>query len=319
MNKLLRPSVVIPLTLSAAVLAALLGFSHPAQVVAVMEGFQPIYLLYVLVLMVAYETLRWAQWSVLLAALRIRIPLRTQVFTFLGGEVAESLPVGTYFRNYLLHGSTGTDFGLSSAATTLSMVTEVAVCLAGLLILGLGAWSSWLRPVIVIGLALFLFLVWAVHRSGYALAARAWLRQRTSFRRLAEALRGFRMGAGALLHPRVLAVQSLLGALYVIVAGAVLYLVVRGLGIGHVSLWEALALYFFGLGFTLISPIPLDIGVLEVSGVGALLAVGMSEPDAVGVMLLNRALRTATPLAIALVVVVILRDEVRAAVRERSG
>ena len=45
----------------------------------------------------------------------------------------------------------------------------------------------------------------------------------------------------------------------------------------------------------------------------------LSEPDAVGVMLLNRALRTATPLAIALIVVVILRDEVRAAVRERSG
>jgi hypothetical protein len=124
MNKLLRPSVVIPLTLSAAVLAALLDFSHPAQVVAVMEGLQPIYLLYVLVLMVAYEALRWAQWSVLLAALGIRAPLRTQVFTFLRGEVAESLPVGTYFRNYLLHSSTGTDFGLSSAATTVSMVTE---------------------------------------------------------------------------------------------------------------------------------------------------------------------------------------------------
>ena len=319
MNKLLRPSVVIPLTLSAAVLAALLGLSHPAQVLALMEGFQPIYLLYVLVLMVAYEALRWAQWSVLLAALGIRAPLRTQVFTFLGGEVTESLPVGAYFRNYLLHGSTGTDFGLSSAATTLSMVTEVGVCLAGLLILGLGAWSSWLRPAIVIGLALFLVLVWAMHRSRYALAAPAWLRERRSFRLVAEELRRFRAGAGALLQARILAVQGLLGALYLIVAGTVLYLVVRGLGIGHVSLWEALAVYFFGLGFALISPIPLDIGVLEVSGVGALLAVGVSEPDAVGVMLLNRALRTATPLAIALVVVVILRDEVRAALRERSG
>jgi hypothetical protein len=41
MNKLLRRSVVIPLTLSAAVLAALLGFSYPEQVLAMMEGFQP--------------------------------------------------------------------------------------------------------------------------------------------------------------------------------------------------------------------------------------------------------------------------------------
>src|SRR5437879_731858 len=78
-----------------------------------------------------------------LVRMGIRVRRRTRVFTFLGGEVTESLPVGPYFRNYLLHRSTGTDFGLSSAATTLSMVTEVAVCLAGLLILGLGAWSGW--------------------------------------------------------------------------------------------------------------------------------------------------------------------------------
>lgn len=298
-RQLLRPSVLIPLILSAAVLAGLLGVSQPATVLAVLEGFQPLYLLYVLVLLVAYEALRWAQWHVLLTALGIRARLRTQVFTFLGGEV--------------------TDIGLSSAATTLSLVTEVAVCLAGLLILGLGTWSGWLRPVIAIGLALFLLLVWAVHASGQAVAAPAWLRERARFRLLAEEFRLFRAGAAVLVRPRVLAAQSLLGALYLSVAGTVLYLVVRGPGIGHVSVWEAPAVYFFGLGFALISPIPLDIGVLEVSGVGALLAVGVSEPDAVGVMLLNRALRTATPLVMALAVFVLLRDELRAALWERSG
>lgn len=73
------------------------------------------------------------------------------------------------------------------------------------------------------------------------------------------------------------------------------------------------------LGFALISPIPLDIGALEVSGVGALLTVGVSEPGAVGVILLNRALRTATPLVMALVVFVLLRDELRAVLGERSS
>jgi len=43
------PSVVIPILLGVAILAALLGISNMAQVLAVMEGFQYRYLLYVLV------------------------------------------------------------------------------------------------------------------------------------------------------------------------------------------------------------------------------------------------------------------------------
>jgi hypothetical protein len=138
MKTLLRPSVVLPVTLSVALLAALVAVSNPAQVVAVMEGFQHIYLLYVLLLLGAYEAVRCAQWHFLLTCLGIRVPLRTQVCAFRCGEVTKSLPAGNYFQNYLLRQATGTDFGRSSAATTLILVTEVAVCLAGLVIIGLG-------------------------------------------------------------------------------------------------------------------------------------------------------------------------------------
>jgi hypothetical protein len=55
----------------------------------------------------------------------IQAPLRIQVFSFLGGEVTAFLPAGTYFRNYLLGRSSGAEFGLSSAATTVSLVSEI--------------------------------------------------------------------------------------------------------------------------------------------------------------------------------------------------
>ena len=317
-TKALRPTVVIPLALSAAVLAALLAISNPAQVVAVMQRVQYRYLLYIFGLTVAYEALRCTQWSVLLRAMGIHVPVRTQVLSFLGGEVTETLPVGTYFRNYLLCRSEGTAFGLSSVATTLSIVSEVFICLAGLVILGLGAWSSWLRPIIVLGVAIFLVLVWAIRRSADRVAAPRWLSGRVGFQRVVHELEQFRTGAVALWHPRVLVVQSTLGALYLIVGGAALYLVVQGLGISHVTVWQALAVYFFSLAFHLISPTSMDIGVIELGGVAALVAVGVAEASAVGAMLIYRVLRIGFPLAIALVGLAILHDELRAALRETS-
>jgi uncharacterized membrane protein YbhN (UPF0104 family) len=316
MKKWLRPSLIIPLTLGAAVLAALVAVSHPAQVLAVMEGFHYRYLLPILALMVAYETFRCAQWGFLLRALGVHVPLRAQVFSFLGGEVASFLPVGTYFRNYLLGRSKGTGFSRSSAATTMSLVSEIFICLAGVLILGLGDWSTWLRPLIVVGLAIFLLLVWAVRRSGYAPVAPRWLRDLVVFQRAMNEIRQFRAGAVALWRPRVLVVQSILGALYLTVAGTVLYVVLRSLGIGHVTFWQALGVYFFSLAFFLLSPV--SVGMIEVSGVAALVVVGVDEPAAVGAMLLYRLLRTGFPLAIAVVGLAILHREVRAALRERG-
>jgi uncharacterized protein (TIRG00374 family) len=311
MKQVLRPAVVIPTTLGVAVLASLVGLSDPAKVVAVMKSFRHIYLLYILALMVAYEVVRCLQWAVLLRAQGVEAGLRTVVFTFLGGEVAAALPVGTYVRNYLLQRSTGTEFGRSSAATTLTFITELAVCLAGLVILNLGSWSVWLRPLILIGLATFLLVLWILHRSRRHFTAPVWLAKRGTYRRIVEEFERFRGGATALLRPDILAQQAILGAIYLVLAGAMLYMVLRGLSIGDVSLWGALAAYLFGLGLALISPIPMDIGVIEVSGVGALMILGVSEPLAVGVMLVNRVLRSGIPLVIALVVFVLLRDEVR--------
>jgi uncharacterized protein (TIRG00374 family) len=319
MSQLLRPSVVIPTLLSVAILAALLGVSNMAQVIAVMEGFQHSYLLYVLMATVAYEAVRCVQWHVLLTALEIRVPLRTQVFTFLAGEVTKHLPLGNYVSNYPLRQSLGTAFGRSSAATTVMMLTEAALALAGLMLLGLGDWSGWLRLVIVGGLAVVLVGVWAVSRSGYVPRVPCWMTQRQAVRTIAEEFRRFRASAVALVQPRILSVEGLLGAGYIIIGGAILYLVVRGLGVGHVSFWQVLAVYCFSLATAQLSPVPMDLGVIEASGVGAFLAIGVSESTAVGIMLINRVLSVGATLVMALVAMAILRDEAPAALRGRPS
>lgn len=321
MKKLFQPKVLIPLILSVALIVALLAFADIKKVVALIAGFQKIYLLWFVLLMVAYEVVRGAQWYVLLRALDIQVPLRTQIFAFAGGEVTKSMPIGNYFQNYLLQQSKDADFGRTAAATTIIIILEVGVSLVGVVVLGLGNWTSWLRPVIIIGTAAFVLAAWAYHRFHQHARTPRWIKEHKSLRKAMDEFQELRAGAEDLFHPRVLLIATLLSAIYLITAGAGLFLVVRGLSIGGVSFSDALAVYFFSLAFSLILPIPVDVGVLEISGVGAFLAIGIQggKNAAVGAMLINRILSIIASLVIAAVVMLIFRGEFRAALRGRSG
>lgn len=318
MKKILQPKVLIPVILSIAIIVALLAFSDIKKVVGLMESFQKLYLLVFLALMIAYEIVRGVQWHYLLTAMGIHVPLRTQIFTFAAGEVTKSMPIGNYFQNYLLQQSKGTDFGRSSAATTLIVLTEVVVSLVAVVILGLGSWSGWLRPTIVIGV-IVVFAAAALFRHFHQ-AGRGprWMREHKLTRKALDELGQLREGAEELLHPRILIIETLLSATYLMCAGAALFFVTRGLGIGNVSFGAVLGVYFFSLAFSLIFPIPVDIGVTEVSGVGAFLAVGVNRNAAVGAMLINRILSIGSAIAIALVALIILHDEFRAALHGRG-
>ncbi len=318
MKKLLRPKILIPVLLSVAILAALVAFvTNPQKLVGLMEGFHKIDLLYVLLLMIGYEVVRGTQWHFLLTSMGIHVPVRTQIFVFAAGEITKSLPIGNYFQNYLLQQSKGTDFGRSSAATTIIVLTEVAVSLLGVVILGVGTWTSWLRPVIIVGVAAFLLGAWAYHKLHHAGRAPKWIREHKAMVKALDELQRFKEGAADLFHPRILLIEALLSAVYLILAGAALYIVVRGLGIGAASFWQVLAVYFFSLAFSLIFPLPVDIGVLEVSAVGAFLAIGVDRNSAVGIVLINRLLSIGSAIVIALVAMSVLHGEFRAAFSRR--
>jgi uncharacterized membrane protein YbhN (UPF0104 family) len=122
----------------------------------------------------------------------------------------------------------------------------------------------------------------------------------------------------------VLAIAVPLGALYLALGGLLLYVVSRGLsesqpntGLGNISVFDAIAAYFFSLAFALIFPLPIDIGTTEVSGTGVFLAEGAPKFAAVSVMLINRVLSIGAAIAIAAVSMIFLRDELRLALQER--
>ncbi len=131
-------------------------------------------------------------------------------------------------------------------------------------------------------------------------------------------LRQFLAGEKELLRPQVVAVGALLGAIYLILGGIALYVVAVGLAV-DISIWQALAVYFFSLAFAAIVPLPMDFGSTELSGVGALLAMGVSRTAAVSVLLCARALSLGSTLIIAFVTALVLRGEVRAALAARRA
>jgi uncharacterized membrane protein YbhN (UPF0104 family) len=275
-----------------------------------MSGFQRLYLLYFLLLMIVYEVVRGVQWHYSLKRLDLHVPLGTQIFAFALSEVTKALPIGNYFQNYVLQQSKGADFGRTSAATTLIILEEVVVSLAGVVILGLGVWTSWLRPLVLVGAAIAIVVVWLLMRFHHKGHSHPWIAQHKTLQKIADEFGRFREGAVDLLHPRALAVTLACSATYLIVGGAALYVAVLGLGITNATFTETLAVYFFSLAVALMLPLPIDIGVIELSGLGAFLAIGVSRDAALGAVFANRILSILASIVIAAVIVLVLHKEI---------
>jgi uncharacterized protein (TIRG00374 family) len=239
-------------------------------------------------------------------------------FAFLIGESTKILPIGNYVENYILLREEGTDFGLSSAATLMSVLIEVAVTLTTVVVLGIHGWD-WLRPLVIIGLSVFLCGLWLISRfhPHVRRALPGWVKRHQTVQALLREVRQFREGSLELLHLRVLAPAAVLSLGYLLLGGTTLYFILRGLVVDDEAWHTVLAVYVFSVAISLISPLPVDIGVSEASGVGAFLAVGVGKTVAVSAMLILRAVTTGVSLAIALLTILLMFDTFRAVLRSR--
>jgi uncharacterized protein (TIRG00374 family) len=322
LKKIVNPKVLIPVVVIAGAVALLFTFGDPKKIIGTMEGFNRVDLIWVFLLSVVYEAVRFVQWWYLLKHEGVKVPLKAQIFSFAGGEATRFFPVGNYFQNYLLTTAEGTDFAFSSAVTTLIIVFEVAVCLTGLIVLGLGDWW-WVRPVIVVGLLLTAGVVWSIYKLRGTLAMPGWVERHARVKQMLEKaageLRQFVAGAKRVLRWRTVATSFALAAAYLITAAGILYVVLEGLGWNETPFGAVLAVYCFSLAFGLIVPLPVDIGVTELSGVGAFLVTGVERNTAISAMLVNRVLTLGFSIVIAAIVMAVLRDELHKALEGRGA
>jgi uncharacterized protein (TIRG00374 family) len=325
---ILAPKVILPFVFGTGLLVALLIAAGPQQAVRLITHFNPLYLLAFFLLMAGYEVVRCVQWGYMLARLDLRIPTRTLIFSYAIGEVTKNLPIGNFVPDYVLTREHGTDFGRASSSSLLVSLLEVAVALAGIVIIGIDGWT-WIRPLILIGTFMFGLLVWAFyrwHRSPHALlawhpkCAPGWARTVLGWKWVRSALQElqqFIRGEATLLHPAVIAISTLACAVYLVLSGLALYVVIRGLGLSGITWEEALVASFFSLAISTIIPVPTDLGTSEASGAGALVAMGLTATGAVSALLLYRFLNLVEQILVALLASLALPGEFRALWRAR--
>jgi hypothetical protein len=292
-TKLLRPRVIIPVVVSVALIAGLLSFANAPRVVGLIVRLDPLYLGIFFGLMVAYQAVRCLQWLYLLHHLKVRVPLRSQIFSYLGGALAKYLPVGSYFQNYLLYETREVDPAVTSAATTLIVLTEPAASMVMVFVIGIDGWG-WLRWLIGIGLPLGVAFGVGLYKWLDRHGVPRWIKRRPRLKRVADGLERFLEGVGRVAHGRLLLVQGLVAGCYVAIGGIGLYVVELMLRQHGVSVFSAMAAYGFSLTAALVVPVFTDIGTLEVSGVAALISEGASRHAAVAMMVFDRVLIIAT-------------------------
>jgi hypothetical protein len=302
---------VIPVLVVMVVLTGLLWYGDAPRIASMVARFHPIYILWFVLLRLLHEVLRATLWLILLKALGLPVPVRTRIFAFAFAEAFNAVPGGAFLENAILQRAGGSSFGRSSAATTVMILGEIAIGLLGVVALGIGSWGVWLRIAIVVA-GVIAVVVGVLH----LVAPRAphlprQLREHHQLVRALEEVDRFRSGAALLMHPSIIAITLVLCALYVLVSGSALYLVVNGLGILGVSYWQTLAVTCFGLGFYAV------LGSLEASEVAIFIGMGLNKSAAVSAVLLNRALDICVTVLLAVLVMAILRDQWRSLRRSR--
>ena len=274
----------------------------------------------ILVLTIPYLAARALVWHELLLRVCIRIPWRQLLVAFAGGELTKSLPAGVYTQNYLLgrlEHFNRHSFVRSSMATTAMLGLETAIALPIAMIIGIpGApWLFWTLLAIVLAWIAVIIVAWMLVRVGIA---RTDPEKHALRRRAAIVAMEFLEAAGDLVTWRTL--RSLIPtAIYMLIYVIDLYAILRALGVDNISFIHTMAVYAVIVLAVVLIPIPTELGITELTGLGALTAYGVPGSVAAVAMLSMRLLATGMTILVAALLLFVMRGEfARARAEERQ-
>jgi uncharacterized membrane protein YbhN (UPF0104 family) len=300
------------------VLATLLSFSDIKQVWQIMQAF-PVYAIGVLFgLVVGREVLRSVQWRIFLNAVGIHASRREAFLSLAGGDAAQILPGGLYFQDLLISRELNTGVSEPMDATTLMIWLEVTISMLALALFGLPGIPA-LRPIMAFCGAGSLVVLFLAHTRAlhpvlnmvHRLQNKGGERQRKLFDKLLVGLEHFIGSFGTLSHPKVLLSGLALCAAYMTLTFYGFYLVCVYLHIDSIGLAQATAIYSFVLAVVDINPLPSDLGVSELTGVGGFLAFHVSAAAGLAAMLTFRILLLVSEEIVAAFAFLVFREETR--------
>jgi hypothetical protein len=282
---LLQPRIVLPVLLSAALLAFAFSISNLTRVFDRIDEIPFSIMLLAFLLALTYLSLKWLELRLLLSRLAIQLTWRRLVFAFAIAEMTITIPAGVYVQNYILQRMGSAGFARSAGATTAMLLIELCLILLMLALLGIPHWG-WIRPTaiaVLSGLVLLLGLLISTDALAGRLLPR--LRHRT-VRAFAEGLSEVISGLRQLAAPRTALPAILLAAGYLGALAGAFTLVGRGTGVEQFSYLQAITVYSFSLTVTLLmAGVLTQLGVIEVAGLGAAATFGYGPSEALAMML----------------------------------
>ena len=246
----------------------------------------------------------------------VRAPLRETVAAFCAGELTKSLPGGVYLETYVLArierlgeraiveaavATTGMDVMIG----TVGFLTAMAIGLPDrgwfrlMLIAIAGAW------IVLFALVFTVVRWWRPHER---VSAPGWLR--TVGRIGDEAI----SGAGRLVRPERQSddhQSALTTAAYMALYAVLLWLILVTLGLAGIGFAAAVSVVAITMLANDLLPVPMELGLTEITGVGVLGAYGVDATTAAIVMLGYRVLTTGASTVVVLSVMTRLRDAFR--------
>lgn len=306
---LLQPRVLIPTLLAIALLAFIFSLSNFFKVFDLILRVHLSSIVLIAMLVIAYLGLKGAELYLMLERLNIHPGFKALMLSFIVGELNITLPFGIFAENYVMQRLQVAGFARSAAATTGILAVEAFVVLIILLAIGVPHWA-WVRPLIAaivcsgIALILLLFL-----NKRLLNAIISW-KPRGRMQKVVRAADQLIRGLAQLVDVRLLAISCLLTCGYLLAFAAAFMVIAKDMNISGITFVPAMSIYFFSLAVVLLAGgIAPHIGTMEVTGISAAEAWGLSATQGLAVMLGLRIVWTALTWVIGTLAIWLLRDE----------
>jgi hypothetical protein len=138
----LKPQVILPVLLAAALLVFAFNLGDLGKVVARLNGL-PLRVLGISVgAAVVYLGCKAVQLRLMLRRIDVRIPPRPFWLAFAVGELTVTLPLGLFSQNWVMSASRRVHVGRSSAATVMMLLVEIATVFLFLAIIEIPHWDA---------------------------------------------------------------------------------------------------------------------------------------------------------------------------------
>jgi len=304
----LRPGVVLPVLLSAALLAAALSLGDLATVVDRVKVIPVATMVFALAMAIIYLAVKCWQLHLLLRHVDLHPGWQRLALAFAVGELALTLPLGIFAQNWMLSITARGQphFGRSSSATVVMLILETVVVLLVLAVIGIPRWPQ-LQPIAAVFAFGLLGFSYLAVRHGQLAERLPRHTQRRLLRKALVQLYGLVRGLHRIYQPRLLAIALLATGTYLAALALAFWVVGRSMGIPDLSLTAAATIYAFSLAVVLVfGSIFSQIGLVEVVGIGAAQAWGLDLTDGLALMLGFRLVWTGAMWLVNLTLVLIL-------------